>query len=648
MLSPLTPDTLVYGFTSASDPQISPDGSRIAYVLGRVSRDDEKAESQVWLMNRDGSNRRQLTFGGKASGLPRWSPDGAALAFVSDRVETAGLFVLPMQGGEAREVTRHPGRIAELDWAPDGSRIAFTAPFDPANPGGDKPKPGAPPPVRVTSRIDYKQDTYGYLGDSRTQVFIADVNGGGHRMVTSTPAIHSAPTWSPGGDRLLVRLAFDNGHATRLALIDAAGAGEPRYLTPEGGVVSTWAWSPDGLRVAYTGDLSPTGQTDFFLFDLATAATRRVTDDLPCLPDGGFAPILPGSMPAWLDDRRVAFHAFHRGRSGTWVIDLETGMLEEIESENELRAGFSVDRERRYAAQGMASLERAGEVVLVDLRDGRREVLTGYSVPVFAASPPARWERFEVQRGGFTTEAWLLLPPDFDPAKRYPLVLDVHGGPQGYYGYGFNPIQQALATSGIAVAYCNPRGSSSYGRRFTAQVVGDWGGEDYLDLMAVVDRLLERPCFDPERTGIWGYSYGGYMTAWTIARTHRFRAAACGAPCFDLESMFGTSDLSHAAGMVDWTGAPWEAREWYATHSPSQFAHNTRTPTLIIQGEADERCPIGQGEQMFVTLKKVGCEVEFARYPGGSHLFLRTGPPSHRKDVIERIVAWFHRHLDAR
>jgi dipeptidyl aminopeptidase/acylaminoacyl peptidase len=163
--------------------------------------------------------------------------------------------------------------------------------------------------------------------------------------------------------------------------------------------------------------------------------------------------------------------------------------------------------------------------------------------------------------------------------------------------------------------------------------------------MAVMDRACEEPYVDETRQGIWGYSYGGYMTAWTIGRNHRFKAAVCGAPCFDLESMYGTSDISHTFGPLQWGGVPHEAREWYATHSPSHFAHNTRTPTLIIQGEEDHRCPVGQGEAMFVALKQAGCEVEFARYPGGSHLFMSTGPAEHREDVLRRTLEWFQRWL---
>ncbi|HEY0581855.1 MAG TPA: prolyl oligopeptidase family serine peptidase, partial [Chloroflexota bacterium] len=171
--------------------------------------------------------------------------------------------------------------------------------------------------------------------------------------------------------------------------------------------------------------------------------------------------------------------------------------------------------------------------------------------------------------------------------------------------------------------------------------------EDYLDLMTVLDAVLERPYADATRTGIWGYSYGGYMTAWAIGQSDRFQAAVCGAPCFDLESMYGTSDISYAWGPLQWGGAPHEASEAFAAHSPATFAHRVKTPTLIMQGEADDRCPIGQGEQMFVALKQAGCEVEFARYPGGAHAMLRVGPPSHRADFLTRLLGWFTEHLGA-
>lgn len=644
MTSPLTPETLVYGFTAASDPQVSPDGTRVAYVLGRTDRETRKPSSAIWLCDIDGANKRRLTFGGVRNGNPRWSPDGQSLAFTSDRVEPNGVFILPMDGGEARELLRHPTAVGDLAWSPDGSRLAFTAPFDPANPEGKARAAGEPAPIRVTSRIDYKQDNRGYLHDTRIHVYTADLATGATVRLSSEAKDHGSPAWSPDGRSLLCRVSYDNGFASGLVLLQAEG-GDARPVTAPDARVSTWAWSADGAAVLYTADPDHTTQPDFYLYDLGTGSTRRLTDDLQCLPDGGFPTIVPPSMPVFLDDSHALFHAFRAGASGLFTIDLRDGAVVQVEGEQELRAGLSADRSRRYIAQSIASLEKTGEVGVIDRQEGRRTLITEYSAPVLSVSPAAAWERFEVRRDGLATEAWLLRPADFDPAKRYPLVLDVHGGPNGHYGYTFNAMQQALATNGFITVFSNPRGSSSYGRDFAMRVFGDWGGEDYADLMAVVDTCLERPYIDRDRTGIWGYSYGGYMTAWTISQTRRFKAAVCGAPCFDLESMYGTSDISHVFGPLQWTGAPHEAREWYATHSPSQFAHNTRTPTLIIQGEADERCPVGQGEQMFVTLKQNGCEVEFARYPGQSHLFMRTGPAEYREDVLARTLAWFKRHL---
>jgi dipeptidyl aminopeptidase/acylaminoacyl peptidase len=641
---PLSPSRLVYGFSNAADPRVSPSGTRIAHVIAETSQETHQTTSHLWVRNIDGANPCQLTWTGRRNGLPRWSPDGRSLTFVSDRTDPNAIFVLSMEGGEPRQVLAHPTTITDLAWSPDGASIAFTAPFDPINPAAAKPAEGEAPAVRVTSRLDYKQDNRGYLGDARTQVFVADVATGEHRMVTGTPVDHNFPAWSPDGALIAVQVPNRNGMCSQLALVPARG-GEVRVFGPELGVVATWAWSPDGRTIALTGDTEQTWQTDFFLLDVASGSIRRITTDLECLPVAGFPTIEPPSQPVWLDDHRLLFHAVRSGASGLYTIDLQTGAVEQVEGAQSLRSGLSTDSAHRYVVQGLASLDSVGEIHVFDRQDGTARVITRQSAPVFESTPPARWERFDVQRDGLTIEAWLLTPPGFDPAKKYPVVLDVHGGPNGFYGYGFNNVQQLLATNGFALLFCNPRGSSSYGRDFTLRVAKDWGGEDYRDLLAVVDAALGRPYLDPERVGIYGYSYGGYITAWAISQSNRFKAAVCGAPCFDLESMFGTSDISHHFGVLQWGGAPHEDREWYATHSPSQFAHNTRTPTLIIHGEADERCPIGQGEQMFVTLKKAGCEVEFARYPGGSHLLQRVGPPEHRADVLTRTLAWFKTHL---
>lgn len=645
MPHPLTPDTLIYGFTLAGDPQISPDGTRILYSLSQTNRDTKKPSSNLWLCDVDGSNPRQLTQTSGRNGGGRWSPDGSRIAFVSDRVKKSGIFVLPaLASGEAREITHHSASITDLAWSSDGTRLAYTVPFDPANPDESEPPEGAAPRVRVTRRIDYKQDNRGYLGDTRLQVFVVDVATGERRRVTREVVDYSVPQWSPDGMWLAAQVPNRNTMYSQLALIEVA-TGETCLIGSEDGVAGTWAWSPSGDHILIAGDTSQSWQLDLFLYDVASGQTRRLTEDLQCAPDTGYSNVIPPAQPIWLDDRHALFHAIQSGASGLYAIDTQTGAIEQVQHTQALNSGLSMDATRRYAVQSHSRLDAIGEISVFDRVSGETRILTRYGEPVLREHPAATWERLDVRRGDFTTEAWLLKPPNFDPSRRYPVILDVHGGPNSYYGYGFNLVQQCLASHDFLVVFSNPRGSGSYGRHFTQQVIHDWGGEDYLDLMTLMDAVLERPYADAERTGIYGYSYGGFMTAWTIGHTQRFKAAVCGAPCFDLESFYGTSDIGLSFGDIQFGGEPHAIREWYAAHSPSNFAHQTRTPTLIVQGEADERCPIGQGEQMFITLKKAGCEVEFARYPGGSHAMLRVGPPEHRADFLTRVLGWFQTHL---
>jgi len=241
---PLSPETLIYGFEPCGDPQISPNGERIAFVRGKTSKEPKKSGSHIWLCNRDASGLRRLTWGGSRNGTPRWSPDGSTLAFVSDRAEPNGVFLMPMEGGEARELVKHPSPIVELAWSPDGRTLAFVASHDPANPEGKKPENGAAPPVRVTSRIDYKQDNRGYLGDNRTHIFLVDVESGEKRRLSTALNDHISAAWSPDGRTIACRIVSLNGMASRLVLLDVAtGAAKP--LTWENGVVSAFAFSPD-------------------------------------------------------------------------------------------------------------------------------------------------------------------------------------------------------------------------------------------------------------------------------------------------------------------------------------------------------------------------------------------------------------------
>ena len=645
MAEGLTPELLVYGYPMADDPQVSPDGTSIAYRLTKVDRESNRATSHIWICDIDGANQRQLTQSGHANGSPRWSPDGRQIAFVSDRSGKTGLYVLPVsQTGEPRLVTEYHAGIDDPVWSPDGSRIAFTAAWDPTNPEGKAPDQDAAPPVRVTGRIDYKLDGEGYLADTRPQVFVVNVETSERRMITRDAVDHHSPRWSPDGKTLAVGVAFRAEMHSRLALIDVESE-ELHYVTPKGGAVTLWSWSPDGSRILYAGDTVQMAQSDFFVYDVTSDETRRLTDDLQVAPAAGFFGMAGPYMPVWLDNERALFGASRAGAGGIYTVSASSGEVKKLYDAKGILEGLSVDDAHRYVVQGFTNFDADGEIHVYDMKTGNGSVVTEFSKAVFAEHPPAQWERFEVRQGKYDIEAWLLKPADFDPTKKYPVVLDVHGGPQLSWGYFFYPLHQVLATNDVLVVAANPRGSNTYGREFTEAVVQDFGGEDYKDLMAVMDYVVELPYVDETRTGISGYSYGGYMTSWVLGQTDRFRAAICGAPCYDLESFFGTSDIGFSFGRRHFGASPHEARDFYEARSPSTFAHRATTPTLIVQGEADERCPIGQGEQMFVALKKANCEVEFARYPGGDHLFFLNGNPAHREDFLARSLAWFNDHL---
>lgn len=644
MPRPLKPETLIYDLVGNGDPHLSPDGEWVSWTQSQASRQAKLPASQVWIARWDGAEPRRLEVDGDRTSGARWSPDGTHLACVSSREGGASIMLVPAAGGEARELTRHNVAVGDLTWSPDGARILYTALYDPENPDEVERDKALPPRVRVTRRIDYKQDGRGYLEDARIQCWIVDVASGHRRMVTLDPVDHSSPQWSPDGETISARIALLNGMASQLVLVDLASGAVTR-VGAEHGTVGVWAWSPDGRWIVMAADDAITWQTDLWLYEVASGALRRLTDDLPCLPDAGFANITPATQPVWLDERHALFPAIHQGASTFWTVDTETGAVTRTTGWQALNAGFSADDARGRFAFTLASLDGPAEIAVWNRAEDETIQVTNSNHDVLSGSPPATWEAFQVERGGERIDGWLLKPPGFDPAKRYPVILDIHGGPNGWYGYGWNTSQQSLAGAGFLVVFSNPRGSGSYGRRFTQLVCQDWAGEDYLDLMAVVDWVTEKPYADADRVGVYGYSYGGYMTSWIVGHTDRFRAAVIGAPVVDLTSFYGTSDIGHIFGPLQMGGRPEEMREEYARRSPITDLHRATTPSLILHGEADDRCPIGQGEQAFVALKEAGCEVEFVRYPGGTHALGRTGFPAHRLDFQERMIEWFRRHL---
>ncbi|MGN6483559.1 MAG: prolyl oligopeptidase family serine peptidase [Thermomicrobiales bacterium] len=639
MSLPITPEAIVWDLPTIAAGSVSPDGEHILYTVAKPDRETGKGDSQIWIANIDGTERRQLTQVGTGNSNPLWSPDGSQIAYVSQREgdRPVAIVVMPFAaGGEAKVVTSHTTPPMSLAWSPDGTTLLYNLTIDPENPDETPLDPKAPPKPRIVTTITYKFDGFGYRGKNRFQVHTVDVASGERRCLTSGLFDYMNLAWSPDGSTIGAIAWMEGPFRSTIATIDAE-SGEVTHLTEPGMVKGLLSWSPDGSRLLFDTEMSGLAYVD-----VATKATHEVNPDLGFQPDGMYA---PGKGPIWLDEETVLVHGFGGTRSGLWKVTLQDGEVTYIAQWDAFHGGITPIPGTTSFIQSTNDLSGGIGLARIDGDTGEKTQLFTIADDFFGEHAPAQWEIVSVHRGDWHIEGILLKPADFDPRKRYPVVLDVHGGPQGAFHQAISPDAEVLATNGFIVLMPNPRGSTGYGKDFSFAVYDDWGNEDWKDLQALLDTVLARPYADADRTGIIGYSYGGYMTSWAIGHTDRFKAAVCGSPPFDLEAMYGSSDISWLLGGMQWGGAPWEAREEYARLSPSGFIQNATTPTLIIQGEADERCPVGQAEQLFISLRALGVETEMARYPGGFHGFIVQGEPTHRIDYYQRALDWFKTYL---
>lgn len=639
----LSPNRAVYELASVSAPMISRDGSRLAFTKSMISASTGLASGELWMMDPDGANQHRISTSGSVLPGVAWANDDSAIAFVSKHDDRFTICVLTLATEVIREITTYVNAPKELSWSPDGSHIAYVVSVDPDNP--DEANEAEDSPVaRVIRRIDYKQDGRGILNDVRHQVVVLDLVSGERRQVSIRLNDHVSPLWSPDGTAVAVKVATQNGMNSHLEILPIGGAAAT-LVGWESGTLGVWNWTPDGRSILFDGYPRSSPQTDFFRYDLETGAVTQLTDNLDFVPEVGYPTVSGPAKPIWIDETTALVHGARAGRSGLWTINAATGELSEMAYWNASHAGLSADASCNLIAQSRSDFRGPGKIVVFSRETGETNVILDVNEDFFAQNPPAIVEQIKIDRGDWMIDAWLHKPWDFDENRVYPLVIDIHGGPHGAHASTFAITPQILASNDILVVTSNPRGSSTYGREFGEAVIQDWGGEDWIDIQTVVDTLIERPYIDQDRTGIYGYSYGGYMTSWAIGQTDRFKAAVCGAPAFNLHSMYGTSDISHVFGEVQWGGGLQDAWDWMIERSPSSYIHKAVTPTLILHGESDDRCPIGQAEELFVGLKKADCETELVRYPGGSHLMHWIGPAKLRADFNSRILQWFKAHL---
>jgi dipeptidyl aminopeptidase/acylaminoacyl peptidase/ectoine hydroxylase-related dioxygenase (phytanoyl-CoA dioxygenase family) len=618
--------------------RVSPDGSRAAYVTREAVMAPEKSEyiTQLRLVNADGTGDAPLTYGEKSSHNPQWSPDGSAIAFISNRKEKANLYLLPVGGGEAEPLTDQKADVAHFAWSPDGSRIAFLMP-DPLTEAEEKDNKG-----RADFRWAEENPKLNRLYMIHLQKDLAG-NRDVHRLTAADVHIGSFD-WSPDGSRIVFTHQptpiADDWPKSAVSVVDVA-TGEVTELIPAGLAPSQPLFSPDGRWIALTlSDEDPPHWAFSNVIHLAPSG-GGTPQMLKPTPDG--SPQLVG----WSADSKRLYYSEPRGTSARLsTIDIETGEMQDISPDGGLAMEFNLNFTRSHVGFSFQTADLPVEAHVAALADytPRRVSAINEGLPrlPLGKTEIIRWRSAD----GLEVEGLLTYPVGYEPGRRVPLLLVIHGGPAGVYLQNFLATPSiyplaVFAARGYAILRCNPRGSSGYGKQFRFANRSDWGGGDYQDLMAGVDHVIDMGVADAERLGVMGWSYGGFMTSWVITHTRRFKAASVGAAVTNLISFTGTADIP---GFIPdyFEGEFWDVPEKHAAHSPMFHVKGVTTPALIQHGEADIRVPVSQGYELYNALKRQGVPTRMLVLPRQPHA---PSEPKMMLKCLQTNLEWFEKYL---
>lgn len=626
---------------------LSPDGQQAAYTVSWVDDGADKERSAIWLVNLADGSQRKLTSGTAIDSSPAWSPDSQQIAFLSTRQEKPQVYVIPIDGGEARQLTHFKQGVGGAPvWSPDGKTIAFTAcPIEEAR---DTTKP-----YRV-KRFVYRFNGMEYLDDVIQTIYVIAAEGGDARRVVHDQCMNVGPKWSPDGKSLLY---------SAMMLPDVDDPGMPRWrvfdliseqvheLTGSWGSGYAAAWMPDGKQVAVIGkpfDRVIGAKADLWIIGLDGAAPECRTASLKEGVGGGLQPDMPFSgfvdtFPVSSDGKT----AFAEVQIGGTVQIFRVGLRGKenfeavVTGERSCTLFAASDQHLLYHVSTMQS---PGDLFCAELNGKNEKQLTFVNDEFLAGLEKPRIEHLLFPGSdGVQVEGWLLMPRHGEGP--FPTILVIHGGPHSAFGHAYHFDAQMLCGAGYAVLMVNHRASTGYGDEFSTAITGDWGNLDYHDLMAGVDYAIAKGWADADRLGVCGLSGGGNLSCWIVGQTDRFKAAAPENPVTNWVSFYGVSDIGVWFATRQLGGHPHEMPDVYAKCSPITYAHRCKTPTLLMQGENDWRCPPEQSEQFYTTLKANGCIVEMMRLPLSAHAASLNGALAVRRAHNEALLDWMNRFV---
>ena len=644
----------VFELEYVADPRISPDGGQIVYERRYMDVNEDRVRSDLWIIGSDGTGHHPLVTGKDAS-RARWSPDGSRIAYGARDGEDQELFVHYFSSGVSARLAQLPWAPADISWAPDGTRIAFSrlveepAPSLVTLPKAPEGASWAPEPRYIESVL-YREDGEGYLPSGFHQIFVVSSLGGTPRQLTHDPYHHQGTlSWTPDGKTLILSANRSKDWpydvmATEIYALDV-GSGDLRALTRRKGPDTEPRVSPDGGRIAYLGfDDRQQGYqvTGLYLMDRNGGSPRPLAANLDRDVEN----------PQWSADGKGLYFQFDdHGVTKIAYVDLKGGVSVLAEGVGGTSLGrpypggsYTLSRNDRFAFTRTAA-DHPAELALGSGRTaGAGRQLTHLSEDLLGSRSLGTVSelRFESSHDGRQIQAWVIRPPGFDPSRKYPLVLEIHGGPFANYGPRFSTELQLYAARGYVVLYVNPRGSTSYGGEFGNLIHHAYPSHDYDDLMSGVDALLEQGYVDPEALFVTGGSGGGVLTAWIVGHTDRFRAAVVAKPVINWISWQLTND-GYPSRVPYWLpDHPWNALEHYWKRSPLAYVGNVRTPTMLLTGEDDTRTPMAETEQYFQALQLLRVPTALVRIPGAAHGIARR--PSHLMAKVAYVLGWFERH----